>query len=64
LLGVIPESQSVLKASNSGVPVIIDQESDAGLAYGDTVARLLGDDIPIRFITEEKKGFLKRIFGS
>ena len=64
LLGVIPESQSVLKASNSGVPVIIDQESDAGLAYGDTVARLLGDDVPVRFITEEKKGFLKRIFGS
>lgn len=64
LLGVIPESQSVLKASNSGVPVIIDQESDAGLAYSDTVARLLGEDIPVRFITEEKKGFLQRIFGS
>jgi len=64
LLGVIPESQSVLKASNSGVPVIIDQESDAGLAYSDTVARLLGEDVPVRFITEEKKGFLQRIFGS
>ena len=64
LLGVIPESQSVLKASNSGVPVIIAQESDAGLAYSDTVARLLGEDVPVRFITEEKKGFLQRIFGS
>ncbi|KEK28153.1 septum site-determining protein MinD [Shewanella xiamenensis] len=64
LLGVIPESQSVLKASNSGVPVIIDQESDAGAAYSDTVARLLGEDVPVRFITEEKKGFLQRIFGS
>lgn len=64
LLGVIPESQSVLKASNSGVPVIVDQESDAGAAYADTVARLLGEDVPVRFITEEKKGFLQRIFGS
>jgi septum site-determining protein MinD len=64
LLGVIPESQAVLKASNSGVPVIIDQESDAGLAYSDTVDRLLGEDVPLRFIAEEKKGFLKRIFGS
>ncbi|MGS0680078.1 septum site-determining protein MinD [Shewanella sp. 125m-7] len=64
LLGVIPESQAVLKASNSGVPVIIDQESDAGMAYSDAVARLLGEELPFRFLTEEKKGFLKRIFGS
>ncbi|ABM00137.1 MULTISPECIES: septum site-determining protein MinD [Shewanella] len=64
LLGVIPESQAVLKASNSGVPVIVDQESDAGQAYSDTVARLLGEELPLRFVTEEKKGLLKRIFGS
>ncbi|MCL1058711.1 septum site-determining protein MinD [Shewanella sp. Choline-02u-19] len=64
LLGVIPESQAVLKASNSGVPVIIDTESDAGMAYSDAVERLLGEEVPFRFITEEKKGFLKRIFGS
>ena len=64
LLGVIPESQAVLKASNAGVPVILDKESDAGQAYEDTVSRLLGEEIPLRFVTEEKKGFLKRIFGS
>ncbi|QFU22554.1 septum site-determining protein MinD [Shewanella eurypsychrophilus] len=64
LIGVIPESQAVLKASNSGVPVIMDQESDAGKAYSDSVARLLGQELPLRFVTEEKKGFLKRIFGS
>ena len=64
LIGVIPESQAVLKASNSGVPVIIDQESDAGMAYSDAVERLLGEELPFRFLKEEKKGFLKRIFGS
>ncbi|AQS36454.1 septum site-determining protein MinD [Shewanella psychrophila] len=64
LIGVIPESQAVLKASNSGVPVILDQESDAGKAYTDSVDRLLGEELPLRFITEQKKGFLKRIFGS
>ncbi|KIO35667.1 MULTISPECIES: septum site-determining protein MinD [unclassified Shewanella] len=64
LLGVIPESQAVLKASNSGIPVIIDQESDAGKAYSDAVARLTGEEVEMRFVTEEKKGFLKRIFGS
>ncbi|WP_411754805.1 septum site-determining protein MinD [Serratia sp. (in: enterobacteria)] len=63
LLGVIPEDQSVLRASNQGEPVILDNESDAGKAYDDTVNRLLGEERPFRFIEEEKKGFLKRLFG-
>ncbi len=64
LLGVIPESQAVLKASNSGVPVILDAESDAGQAYADAVERLLGNDLPHRFLEVQKKGFLNRLFGA
>ena len=64
LLGVIPESQSVLSASNAGIPVILDEESDAGRAYRDAVARLLGEERPHRFLEPEKKGFLGRLFGS
>ncbi|EON1530560.1 septum site-determining protein MinD [Escherichia coli] len=63
LVGVIPEDQSVLRASNQGEPVILDINADAGKAYADTVARLLGEERPFRFIEEEKKGFLKRLFG-
>ncbi|MDD9196509.1 septum site-determining protein MinD [Aliivibrio sp. S3MY1] len=63
LLGVIPESQSVLNASNKGVPVIFDEESTAGAAYQDTVDRLLGKEVSFRFLEEEKKGIFKRLFG-
>lgn len=63
LVGVIPEDQSVLRASNQGEPVILDANADAGKAYADTVDRLLGEERPFRFIEEEKKGFLKRLFG-
>jgi len=63
LLGVIPESQSVLNASNSGVPVVLDQDSDAGQAYIDAVARFLGEERPHRFTTLQKKGFFGRLFG-
>ena len=63
LLGVIPESQSVLQASNSGVPVILDEDSDAGQAYEDAVARYLGEERPHRFIVE-KRGLLGRLFGT
>ena len=64
LIGVVPESQSVLQASNSGIPVVLDDNSDSGLAYQDVVARFLGEDRPMRFIEMEKKGFLKRLFGT
>lgn len=63
LLGVIPESQAVLSASNAGFPVVLDEKSDAGQAYRDTVGRLLGETIPHRFITLPKKGLLRRLFN-
>lgn len=63
LIGVIPESQAVLNASNKGVPVIFDEQADAGMAYQDAVDRLLGEEREFRFLTEEKKGIFKRLFG-
>lgn len=63
LLGVIPESEAVLKASNQGAPVILDEATTAGQAYSDAVDRLLGKDIPHRFLEAEKKSFLKRLLG-
>src|SRR5690606_39745318 len=41
-VGVVPESTDVLNASNKGEPVILETESEAGQAYDDAVARLLG----------------------
>lgn len=61
LLGVVPESQSVLQASNAGNPVILDSESKAGQAYEDAVGRLLGEDLMHRFLEVEKKGFFQKI---
>ncbi len=63
LIGVIPESQAVLRASNAGVPVIFDKDSDAGHAYADAVSRFLGEEVPLRFVEPEKKSLLKRIFN-
>lgn len=62
LLGVIPESKAVLSASNAGTPVILDDKSDAGQAYADVIRRYLGEDIPHRFLEEEKKGLFGRLF--
>lgn len=64
LIGVVPESEAVLQASNAGTPVIHDIDSNSGMAYADVVDRFLGEDKPLRFIEPEKKGLLKRIFGT
>ncbi|MGE8317754.1 MAG: septum site-determining protein MinD [Comamonas sp.] len=63
LIGVIPESESVLQASNQGTPAINLSTTDVSEAYKDVVARFLGEDKPMRFIDAQRPGFFKRIFG-
>jgi len=63
LIGVIPESQNVLQASNAGAPVIHQEDAVAAQAYQDVVARLLGENREIRFLEAEKKGFFQKLFG-
>jgi septum site-determining protein MinD len=63
LIGVIPESEAVLQASNQGLPAIHLRDTDVSEAYKDVVARYLGEDKALRFTDYEKPGFLKRLFG-
>lgn len=63
LIGVIPESESVLHASNQGLPAIHLKGTDVSEAYKDVVGRFMGETIPMRFVQAEKQGFLKRLFG-
>ena len=63
LIGVIPESEAVLQASNQGVPAVHMQGSDVSEAYKDVIDRFLGEDKPMRFIDAQKIGFFKRLFG-
>ena len=63
LIGVIPESETVLQASNQGIPAIHIEGSDVSEAYKDVVSRFLGEDKPMRFTEANKPGFFKRIFG-
>jgi septum site-determining protein MinD len=62
-LGVVPESKSVLLASNAGIPITLCEDNDAGMAYYDIVDRFLGQDLPHRFLDAPKKGLFSRLFG-
>jgi septum site-determining protein MinD len=64
LIGVIPESESVLQASNQGLPAVHLDGSDVAGAYKDVISRFLGEEIPLRFTDYQKPGLLKRLFGA
>ena len=64
LIGIIPESEAVLHASNQGNPVIHLKDSDVSLAYQDVIGRFLGEETPLRFMNYEKPGLFKRLFGA
>jgi len=64
LIGIIPESESVLHASNQGNPAIHIEGSDVSEAYKDVVSRFLGEEVPLRFTSFEKPGLFQRIFRS
>ncbi|MDE1953447.1 MAG: septum site-determining protein MinD [Betaproteobacteria bacterium] len=63
LIGVVPESESVLQASNQGLPAIHLDNSDVASAYQDVIARFLGEERPMRFTDYQRPGFIKRLFG-
>ncbi|WP_293776407.1 septum site-determining protein MinD [uncultured Oxalicibacterium sp.] len=63
LIGIIPESESVLHASNAGNPAIHIEGSEVSEAYKDVVSRFLGEELPLRFTDYEKPGLLARLFG-
>lgn len=60
ILGIIPESRSILTASNKGQPIILDAKSDAGKAYQLIVDRFLGTAQPYK--AESKRSFWRTIF--
>lgn len=60
LLGVIPESQAVLSASNQGIPITLDTDNDAKFAYRAAVSKLLGEPEPVQ-AGSKGWGFLKNI---
>lgn len=62
LVGVIPESKSVLNSTNLGQPVIMGT-SNAAEAYKDVVSRFLGETQPMRFTEPETKSFFAKLFG-
>jgi len=62
LIGIVPEDERILSASNQGQPVALDERSPAGKAFRNIARRLNGEEIP--FEATQKQTFIQRLFGS
>lgn len=63
LLGIIPESMDVLRASNLGTPVTLGENQSApALAYRDAARRLAGEQVPMT-VPGERRGLFGKLFG-
>ncbi len=60
LIGIVPEDEYVVPASNSGTPVILNENSRAGIAFNNIAQRIMGEDVPFMQL-ESSGGLFQRI---
>lgn len=60
LIGVVPEDDGVITASNQGLPVALNPRSKAGKAFREVALRLMGEDIPLNG-SGSPDGFIRRL---
>ncbi len=60
IIGIIPEDELVLSASNSGTPVTLNQQSKAGMAFNNVARRVIGEDVPFMNL-DETPGIFQRL---
>jgi septum site-determining protein MinD len=61
LIGIVPEDENVIVASNRGTPMAFDKKSKAGHAFHNIASRLMGEEVP--FMDVENQGFFQRFFS-
>jgi septum site-determining protein MinD len=61
LLGIVPDDEAIIVATNDGTPVATDDKSPSGKAYRNIARRLMGEEVP--FLELKEKGLWERLFG-
>lgn len=59
LLGVVPEDEEVIVATNRGRPLALENHTRAGQAFNNIARRLLGEDVP--WMSLQKESLITRV---
>lgn len=60
IIGIVPEDENVIPASNSGIPVTLNENSRAGIAFRNIARRMIGENVPFMDF-DEGNGIFQRI---
>ena len=65
IIGIVPEDENVIPASNSGIPVTLNENSRAGIAFRNIARRLTGENVPFMDLNEGTGIFqrIAKLFG-
>ena len=65
IIGIVPEDEQVIPASNSGIPVTLNENSRAGTAFRNIARRLCGEKVPLMNLEDNNSFFqrLSKLFG-
>ncbi len=65
LLGVVPEDESIIIATNKGEPAVYDQQTRSGRSFLNAALRILGEEIPLENIMDSPSLFerFRRMIG-
>jgi septum site-determining protein MinD len=61
LLGVVPDDEDVIRAANSGEPIVMNPNARAAIAYRNIARRIVGDTVPLMPFEDNKIGFFRRM---
>jgi septum site-determining protein MinD len=59
LIGIVPEDENVIVASNKGLPLALDGKNKAGQAFQNIARRLMGENVP--FLELETQNVFQRL---
>ena len=62
LLGIVPDDEEVVVATNRGEPLVVNAKSMAGHAYQNVCRRICGEQVPFMDL-DSKKGLFSKLFG-
>jgi septum site-determining protein MinD len=53
LIGVVPEDEKIIRSSNMGEPIVMNDKAPAGKAYRNVTKRIMGDNVPLMDLNDD-----------
>ncbi|SDC40548.1 MULTISPECIES: septum site-determining protein MinD [unclassified Candidatus Frackibacter] len=63
LLGVVPDDEKIVVSTNTGEPIVLNNNAKSGQAFDNIVRRIIGEEVPLMSLDEGLVNKFKRMIG-